>query len=125
MTPARNNPPIETDMSPPHTIMRMEGGMMTPITDEHAVTATAKEGVKPSFFICGIRSEPMPAASAVELPEMPAKNIETTTLTWPSPPGRWPTSPRDSRISRSVMPAAFIRLAASRKKGTARSTKAL
>jgi hypothetical protein len=36
-------------------------------------------------------SEPIPAASAVELPEMPAKSIETVTLMWPSPPGRWPT----------------------------------
>jgi len=62
--------------------------MMTPITDEQAVTATEKDGEKPSFFICGISSDPIPAASAVELPEMPAKNIETTTLTWPSPPGR-------------------------------------
>ena len=42
-----------------------------------------------------------------------------------SPPGRWPTKARDSRISRSVMPALFIMLAARRKKGTANSTKAL
>ena len=31
--PARNSPPIDTDMMPPHTIIRMLGGMITPITD--------------------------------------------------------------------------------------------
>ena len=125
MTPARNSPPIDTDIRPPHTTIRIEGGMITPITDEQAVTATAKEDEKPSFFICGMSREPMPAASAVELPEMPAKNIETTTLTCPRPPGRCPTSARASRIRRSVMPATFIRLAASRKNGTASRMKEL
>ena len=67
----------------------------------------------------------MPAASAVDEPEMPANSIETTTLTCPSPPGRCPTSALASRTSRSVMPAEFIRFAASRKNGTASSTKAL
>ena len=124
-TPARNIPPIETDISPPKTTIRIEGGMITPITEEQAVIATVKVAGKPSFFICGIRSEPMPAASAVEEPEMPAKNIETRTLMWPSPPGRWPTMVRARLMSRSVMPAAFIRLAASRKKGTASSTNEL
>ena len=30
-------------MSPPQTTIRIEGGMMTPITEEQAVIATAKE----------------------------------------------------------------------------------
>ena len=42
-TPARNRPPIETDISPPQTTIRIEGGMMTPITEEHAVMATEKD----------------------------------------------------------------------------------
>ena len=67
----------------------------------------------------------MPAASAVDEPEMPANSIETMTFTWPSPPGRWPTMALANRIRRSVMPAPFIRFAASRKNGTASRTKAL
>ena len=62
---------------------------------------------------------PWLAASAVDDPEMPAKKIESTTLTCARPPGRWPTRSRDSRTSRSVMPPTFIRLAVSRKNGTA------
>ncbi len=67
----------------------------------------------------------MPAASAVEEPEMPANSMLTMTLMWPSPPGRWPTTAWDRRTRRSVMPAEFIRLAASRKNGTASRTKEL
>ncbi len=59
------------------------------------------------------------AASAVEEPEMPAKKIDSTTFTCASPPGKWPTRSREKRISRSVMPPTFIRLAVSRKNGTA------
>ncbi len=65
------------------------------------------------------------AASAVEEPEMPAKKIDSTTLICASPPGKCPTSARDSRTSRSVMPPTFIRLAVSRKNGTARRMKEL
>src|SRR5438552_6181861 len=68
-----------------------------------------------------MRTPPTPAASAVDDPEIPAKSIDTSTLTWPSPPGRWPTSTRDRLISFSVMPAVFIRFAASMKNGIANS----
>src|SRR6266567_780338 len=64
---------------------------------------------------------PTPAASAVDDPDMPANSIDTSTLTWPRPPGRCPTSARDRTISLSVMPAVFIRFAASMKKGIASS----
>ena len=40
-------------------------------------------------------------------------------------PGRWPTIVRASATSLSVMPAEFIRLAASRKNGTASRMKEL
>ena len=59
------------------------------------------------------------AASAVEDPEMPAKNTDSTTLIWASEPGQWPTMVRDSVTRRSVMPPMVIRLAVSRKNGTA------
>ena len=65
------------------------------------------------------------AASAVLLPEMPAKKKDSTTLIWARPPGKCPTSEREKFISRSVMPPMFIRLAVSRKKGTASRMKEL
>ena len=65
------------------------------------------------------------AASAVEEPLMPAKKMESTTLICARPPGKWPTSEREKTISRSVMPPVFIRLAVSRKKGTASRMKLL
>jgi len=52
---------------------------------------------------------------------MPANSIDTRTLTWPSPPGKCPTSTRDSVTSFSVMPAVFMRFAASMKNGMASS----
>ena len=62
---------------------------------------------------------PWLAASAVDEPEIPAKKIDSTTLTWANPPGMWPTRSRDSLTSRSVIPPTFIRFAVSRKNGTA------
>ncbi len=43
MKPPRNSAPTEAYRTPPQTIMRMLGGMMTPMTDEQAVIATVKE----------------------------------------------------------------------------------
>ena len=58
--PARNRPLIETDINPPHTIIMMLGGMITPITEEHAVMATEKLASYPCFFIAGIISSAVP-----------------------------------------------------------------
>ena len=65
------------------------------------------------------------AASAVEEPEMPAKNTDSTTLICASEPGQCPTMARESATSRSVMPPMLIRLAVSRKNGTASRMKEL
>ena len=62
---------------------------------------------------------PWLAASAVDDPEMPAKNTDSSTLICASAPGKLPTIVRDRRTSRSVMPPTFIRFAVSRKNGTA------
>ena len=62
---------------------------------------------------------PWLAASAVDDPEMPAKNTDRSTLICASAPGSEPTMARDSRTRRSVMPPTFIRFAVSRKNGTA------
>jgi hypothetical protein len=40
MIPARNRAPIEVVRMPPHTIIRIEGGMMTASTEDTAVIAT-------------------------------------------------------------------------------------
>jgi hypothetical protein len=58
------------------------------------------------------------AASAVDEPEMPAKKTDSTTLICASRPGSADHRARQ-RTSRSVMPPTFIRLAVSRKNGTA------
>ena len=65
------------------------------------------------------------AASAVDDPEMPAKNTDSTTLICASDPGQCPTSAFDSVTSRSVMPPVLIRFAVSRKNGTASRMKEL
>src|SRR5205809_2200042 len=62
---------------------------------------------------------PWLAASAVDDPEMPAKKTDSSTLICASAPGKLPTIVRERRTSRSVMPPTFIRLAVSRKNGTA------
>ena len=40
--PARNSAPIDTVSTPPQTIIRIDGGMITASTDETAVIATEK-----------------------------------------------------------------------------------
>ena len=62
---------------------------------------------------------PWLAASAVDDPEMPAKKTDSSTLICASAPGKFPTIVRDRCTSLSVMPPTFIRLAVSRKNGTA------
>jgi hypothetical protein len=48
-----------------------------------------------------MKSLPWLAASAVEEPEIPAKNTDSTTLICARAPGMLPTMVRDSRTSRS------------------------
>ena len=43
MMPARNSAPIETVRMPPHTIIRIDGGMITASTADTAVMATEKD----------------------------------------------------------------------------------
>ena len=119
IAPARKSAPTEMDITPPQTIISMLGGMITPITEEQAVMATENRASKPCFFIAGISIFPHPAASAVDDPEIPANNIDTITLTWPRPPGSQPVNTVAKPISRSVIFPLFMRLAASRKNGTA------
>ena len=83
-------------------------------------SSTADAASQGKLFIeASINNFPWLAASAVEEPEIPAKNTESSTLIWASPPGKCPTKARDKRINRSVMPPTFIKLAVNKKKGTA------
>ena len=61
------------------------------------------------------------ATSAVDEPEMPAKNMLNSVTTWASPPRRWPTSVCDSRIIRWATSDDAISSPTSRKNGTASS----
>jgi hypothetical protein len=60
--------------------------MIMPNVEEEAVTATLKEGVYPRRIMDGISTDPIPAVSAWEDPEIPANSILTITLMCPKPP---------------------------------------
>src|SRR5262245_55419683 len=123
--PARYMAAIEVGISPPHRIIRIEGGMMTASTADSAVIAIEKERSYPSFVWASMKIFDWLAASAVEEPEMPAKNTESTTLICANDPGIHPTRERESFTSRLVMPPTLIRFAVSRQNGTASRMKAL
>jgi hypothetical protein len=59
------------------------------------------------------------ATSAVDEPEMPAKNMLNRVTTCASPPRRWPTMVCANRIIRLVTSAEVISSPTSRKNGTA------
>ena len=54
---------------------------MGPIIAEEALTAAAKAGSNPSFFIALTSTTPKPAASACATPDIPANIMLATTLT--------------------------------------------
>ena len=116
--PARYIAAIEVEISPPHTIIRIDGGMITASTADTAVMAIENERSYPSLVWASMKIFDWLAASAVEEPEMPAKNTDSTTLICASEPGQCPTIERESATSRSVMPPMLIRFAVSRKNGT-------
>jgi hypothetical protein len=58
----------------------MEGGITGPIVEEVAVTAAEKSLSYPSFFIAGMRIEPIALVSATAAPVMPAKTMLITTF---------------------------------------------
>jgi len=54
INPARNKPATDTFITPPQTIMMILGGIIAPITLEHAVTATENCRSYPSSIIAGL-----------------------------------------------------------------------
>ena len=73
----------------------------------------------PSAVIIVCISLPLPAASAIAEPDMPAKMIDCTTLTWARPPRKRPTSASQKCSSRAVIEPEFMISAARMKSGTA------
>ena len=94
--------------------------MIGPMTAVTAVSAAAKAAVylPPDVIIVCIIL-PVPAASAIAEPDMPAKMMLCTTLTWARPPRKRPTSASQKCSSRAVMLPEFISSAAKMKSGTA------
>ena len=91
---------------------------MGPIVEAEAVSAAVNAAAKPARRIAGIRIAPVPAASAVAEPDIPAMIMLLTTVTWPSPPLKCPTIACENRTSRSVIPPLFMSPPARRKSGS-------
>ena len=123
IAPAMNIRPTETPVSAPTMIMGTLGGMIGPTVEAAAVIAAAKLIGYPSFFMPGIITAPIDAASATAVPEIPANNIDPATLVRPRPPRIQPTPALAKRMIRSVMPPPFIRLPAMMKPGIHNRTK--
>ena len=71
--------------------MGIDGGTSGPMMQEAQVSAPAYSTGNPSSFIALISSTPRPPASAMAEPDMPEKMRLPSTLTWASPPVKWPT----------------------------------
>ena len=84
---------------------------------------TENSGSYPSFFIIGIRIEPMEETSATDDPDMPPKNIEARMFTMASPPRMKPTKMLAKLTSRQAMPPSAINAPAKTKNGMARREK--
>ena len=63
----------------------------------------------------------MAETSASAEPETPPNKVEASTLTWPKPPRKWPTSEEASEISLSEMPPRSMSSPAKMKSGIASS----
>ena len=68
-------------------------------------------------------NEPIPAASAVEEPEIPANSMLTSTFTCASPPGKWPIKQSMVFTSLWIAPPRLRISAARMKNGMASSVK--
>ncbi len=91
---------------------RMLGGMIGPMVQAEATSATAKSAWKPRFFMEGIMMDPIAAVSAAADPETPEKMAAATMDTWASPPRTWPTRAFAKLTIFSVSPPSLIRLPA-------------
>src|SRR3954470_12559018 len=97
--------------------------MMTASVAEDDSTAAENSFVYPLLFIAGMRMVPRAAASGTADPEISAKNIEVTMVTWASAPRMKPKMAEERAISRREMPEAFMIAPARMKSGMAMSGK--
>ncbi len=108
--PAANRSAIEIE--PPadaeNRIRLCDGGTSSATSAAVIETLTAKSRSYPRLTICGIIVPPMAETSAMAEPDTPPKNSDDSTLTWPRPPRRRPTSEAANEISRSEMPPRSI-----------------
>ncbi len=97
--------------------------MIGAIVAEAAVMAQARPGgYLPCSRISFVATRPGPAASVMALPEMPEKIMLASTVTWPMPPRKRPTSTFAAAQRRSETVAAFMMFAARMNIGIATST---
>ncbi len=97
--------------------------MIGAMVEAAAVRAAANPARKPpTSRIIFSATSPGPAASANALPLMEENATDTSTVTWPRPPLRWPTAASAARHSRVLMVPAFMILAARMNIGTASRT---
>jgi len=103
----------------PSIIKLVLGGIIGPMIAPDAITAPARPGTYPTFFIMGKRSPPIAAASATDEPIKPAKIIEARMAAYPRPPRTWPIISCAIRTTRRERPPAVIISPAKTKKGMA------
>src|SRR5438270_3074124 len=101
----------------------MDGGMMTASVADEESTAAENSLLYPLLFMAGMRIDPSAAASATADPEISAKNIEVTMVTWASAPRMNPRSAEESAIRRREIPDAFMIAPAKTNSGMAMSGK--
>jgi hypothetical protein len=101
--------------------MGMLGGIKGPQHAALAMITAVKSALYPSFFMAGMRTDPIAVASATADPDRPAKNILATTLTSPRAPLNRPTRRFEKWISLWVIPPPLIIAPARIKKGIQRS----
>ncbi len=78
--PPRNIFPVDRPRMPAMTTIGIDGGMMMPMVEEIAVTATVNSFEYFFFTICGMSMPLTPAVSAAAEPEMPANTIDASTF---------------------------------------------
>src|SRR5207248_10179786 len=101
----------------------MDGGMITASVADEESTAAENSLLYPLLFIAGMRIEPSAAASATAEPEISAKNIEVTVVTWAGARRMNPSSADESAMRRREIPDAFMIAPARMNSGMAMSGK--
>jgi len=114
---ARKRRPMGNEHKIPNTTIGMLGGISGPQQAALAMITAEKSALYPSFFIAGIKTDPMAVASATAEPDRPAKNMLAKTLTSPRAPRNRPTRRFEKWMSLWVIPPPLMIDPARIKKG--------